>query len=48
MQGEFNRLRDLILNKNPFAFSIHFFAHQLQLTLLAVTSKQGEIASFFI
>ncbi|XP_057248213.1 uncharacterized protein LOC130590198 [Beta vulgaris subsp. vulgaris] len=47
MQGEFNGLKTLVLKENKSAFSIHCFAHQLQLTLVAVASKQGDIASFF-
>ncbi|XP_010695399.1 uncharacterized protein LOC104908046 [Beta vulgaris subsp. vulgaris] len=47
MQGEFNGLKTLVLKENKSAFSIPCFAHQLQLTLVAVASKQGDIASFF-
>ncbi|KAH7663195.1 Ribonuclease H-like protein [Dioscorea alata] len=34
MRGEFNGLKSLILKENEFAFYIHCFAHQLQLTLV--------------
>ncbi|XP_039120027.1 uncharacterized protein LOC120256402 [Dioscorea cayenensis subsp. rotundata] len=30
MKGQFNGLKTLILNENPFAFYVHRFAHQLQ------------------
>ncbi|KAH7679324.1 Ribonuclease H-like protein [Dioscorea alata] len=35
MRGEFNGLKSLILKESEFAFYIHCFAHQLQLTLVA-------------
>ena len=44
MQGEFNGLKTLILKS---AFYIHCFAHQLQLTLVAVVNKHIDIAEFF-
>lgn len=47
MRGEFNGLKTLIMNENPFAFYVHCFAHQLQLTIVAVTSKHKHIAWFF-
>ena len=33
MQGDINGLKTLILKNNKLAFYVHFFAHQLQLTL---------------
>ena len=33
MQGNINGLKTLILKNNKLAFYVHFFAHQLQLTL---------------
>ena len=36
MKGEFNELKSLIMKENHCAFYIHCFAHQLQLTLVAV------------
>ena len=39
MRGEFNGLKTLILQENPRAYYVHCFAHQLQLTLVAVAKK---------
>nr|XP_023908720.1 zinc finger MYM-type protein 1-like [Quercus suber] len=47
MQGEFNGLKTLILKENKSAFYVHCFAHQLQLTLVAVANKHTDIAEFF-
>ncbi|PIN18235.1 Tam3-transposase (Ac family) [Handroanthus impetiginosus] len=47
MRGEFNGLKSLILKENQSAFYVHYFAHQLQLALVAVAKKQVEIASLF-
>ena len=47
MRGELNGLKSLILKKNPSAYYIHCFAHQLQLTLVAVAKKHTSIGSFF-
>ncbi|KAM7470081.1 hypothetical protein LguiA_008264 [Lonicera macranthoides] len=47
MRGEFNCLKTLILNENKSAFYVHCFAHQLQLTLVAVSKKNTRVGSFF-
>ena len=47
MQGEFNGLKTLILKENKLAFYVHCFAHQLQLTLVAIANKHIDIAEFF-
>nr|XP_023907800.1 zinc finger MYM-type protein 1-like [Quercus suber] len=47
MQGEFNGLKTLILKENKSAFYVHYFAHQLQLTLVAIANKHTNIAEFF-
>ncbi|XP_016468011.1 uncharacterized protein LOC107790553 [Nicotiana tabacum] len=47
MQGEINGLKTLILNDNPSAYCIHCFAHQLQLTLVAVAKKHCDVDQFF-
>ena len=47
MQGELNGLKTLILKDNPFAYYIHCFPHQLQLTLVAVAKNHIQIATFF-
>jgi hypothetical protein len=47
MQGEFNGLKALILRENKSAYYVHCFAHQLQLTLVAVAKNHNVIAEFF-
>ncbi|XP_059289036.1 uncharacterized protein LOC132042532 [Lycium ferocissimum] len=47
MQGEINGLKTLILKDSPSAYCIHCFAHQLQLTLVAVAKKHHEVDQFF-
>ncbi|KAK9668387.1 hypothetical protein RND81_13G056700 [Saponaria officinalis] len=39
MRGELNGLKNLIMRNNPYAYYVHSFAHQLQLTLVAVAKK---------
>ncbi|KAK4581548.1 hypothetical protein RGQ29_024959 [Quercus rubra] len=47
MQGDINGLKTLILKENKSAFYAHCFAHQLQLTLVAVAKNHINIAEFF-
>ena len=47
MQGEFNGLKSLIMLDNKSAFYVHCFAHQLQLTLVAVAKQHNKIGLFF-
>ena len=47
MQGEFNGLKSLIMMDNESAFYVHCFAHQLQLTLVAVVENHSKISTFF-
>ena len=47
MQGEFNGLKSLIMLENKSVFYVHSFAHQLQLTLVAIAKKHKKIGSFF-
>ncbi|RWR86320.1 Dimer_Tnp_hAT domain-containing protein/DUF4371 domain-containing protein [Cinnamomum micranthum f. kanehirae] len=47
MQGKLNGLKTLIQNENPAAFYVHCFAHQLQLTLVAVAKIHEPICIFF-
>jgi Domain of unknown function (DUF4371) len=47
MSGEFNGLKALILSENNSAYYVHCFAHQLQLTLIAVASDHNEVCLFF-
>ncbi|XP_060210752.1 uncharacterized protein LOC132637721 [Lycium barbarum] len=47
MQGEINGLKTLIMKDSPSAYCTHCFAHQLQLTLVAVAKKHHEVDQFF-
>ena len=47
MQGDINGLKTLILKENKSAFYVHCFAHQLQLTLVALAKNHINIAEFF-
>ena len=47
MQGDINGLKTLILKENKSAFYVHCFAHQLQLTLIAIAKNHINIAEFF-
>jgi hypothetical protein len=47
MQGQFNGLKTLIMKENECAYYVHCFAHQLQLTLVAVAKNHNKIATFF-
>lgn len=39
MRGEYNGLKALILKDNDCAYFVHWFAHQLQLAVVAVAKK---------
>ncbi|KAH7691788.1 Ribonuclease H-like protein [Dioscorea alata] len=47
MRGQFNGLKTLILNENPFAFYVHCFAHQWQLVVFSVARSILAISDFF-
>ncbi|XP_075657819.1 uncharacterized protein LOC142627799 [Castanea sativa] len=47
MQGDINGLKTLILKENKSAFNVHCFAHQLQLTIVAVAKNHINIAEVF-
>ena len=47
MQGQFNGLKTLIMKENECAYYVHCFAHQLQLTLVAVEKNYNKIVTFF-
>ncbi|XP_021736146.1 zinc finger MYM-type protein 1-like [Chenopodium quinoa] len=47
MKGEINGLKTLIMNDTPSAYYIHCFAHQLQLTLVAVAKKNDSCGWLF-
>ena len=48
MQGKFNGLKTLILNENKYAYSIHCFSHQLQLTLVALARKNNYVGDLLV
>ncbi|XP_016490210.2 uncharacterized protein LOC107810007 [Nicotiana tabacum] len=48
MQGDFRGLKTLIQQESKFAYSIHCFAHQLQLTLVAVSKKCLEVGELVL
>nr|XP_027103380.1 zinc finger MYM-type protein 1-like [Coffea arabica] len=48
MRGEFNGLKALILQENPYAMYIHCFAHQLQLVIVAVAKGNIIVSEFFV
>nr|XP_016514129.1 PREDICTED: uncharacterized protein LOC107830948 [Nicotiana tabacum] len=45
--GELNGVKTLILNESPSAYCIYCFAHQLQLTLVALAQKHSDVDDFF-
>ncbi|XP_078178591.1 uncharacterized protein LOC144572793 [Carex rostrata] len=47
MRGEFNGLKTLIMRENGSAYYVHCFAHQLQLTLVAVAKKHNKVWRLF-
>nr|XP_009780104.1 PREDICTED: zinc finger MYM-type protein 1-like [Nicotiana sylvestris] len=47
MQGELNGVKTLIFNESPSAYCIHYFGHQLQLTLVAIAKKHSDVDDFF-
>ncbi|KAK9749637.1 hypothetical protein RND81_02G140000 [Saponaria officinalis] len=47
MRGSINGLKTLILNESPSAYYVHCFAHQLQLTLVAVAKKNVDCSVLF-
>ncbi|KAK4716655.1 hypothetical protein R3W88_014993 [Solanum pinnatisectum] len=48
MQGEINGLKMLIRRESKSAHSIHYFAHQLQLTLVGVSKKCVEVEKLVV
>ena len=47
MRGQFKGLKTLILKENSTAYYIHCFAHQLQLSFVAVAKKQYDVSWLF-
>ncbi|XP_021836807.2 uncharacterized protein [Spinacia oleracea] len=48
MQGSINGLKTLILNESPCAYFVHCFAHQLQLTQVALAKKNSDCVWLFV
>ena len=48
MQGEINGLKTLIKSESESAYFVHCFAHQLQLTLVAVAKKNADCGWLFV
>ncbi|XP_042456681.1 zinc finger MYM-type protein 1-like [Zingiber officinale] len=46
MSGEFNGLKSLIIKENSYALYVHYFAHQLQLVVVAVTQANQYVCDF--
>ncbi|XP_060210402.1 uncharacterized protein LOC132637307 [Lycium barbarum] len=47
MRGEINGLKTLIKKDSPSSYHIYYFAHQLQLILVAIAKKHGDVEDFF-
>ncbi|XP_070026207.1 uncharacterized protein [Nicotiana sylvestris] len=47
MRGEISGLKTLIMKDSSSAYYIHCFAHQLQLTLVAMSKKHLDVEDFF-
>jgi hypothetical protein len=47
MRYELNRLKTLLFNGKSSAYYVHYFAYQLQLTLIVVAKNHIQIAIFF-
>lgn len=47
MSGSFNGLQALFLKDCPYAYYVHFFAHRLQLALVAAAEKEISLWLFF-
>ncbi|KAL6655967.1 hypothetical protein ACP70R_006793 [Stipagrostis hirtigluma subsp. patula] len=47
MRGEWNGLQAKFMEDCPYAYYVHCFAHQLQLTLVAASKEVTEVHNFF-
>ena len=47
MKGHVTGLKKLIMDESPSAYYAHCFAHQVQLTLVAVANENIDCAWFF-
>ncbi|XP_026410496.1 zinc finger MYM-type protein 1-like [Papaver somniferum] len=48
MKGEYNGLKALILKDNDCAYYVHYFAHQLQLAVVAVAKKHTYVEHLYV
>jgi hypothetical protein len=48
MRGELNGFKTLILNDNSYAYYVHCFTHQFQLTLVAITKNHIQLQLFLV
>ena len=46
MRGEFNGLKYLIMRENNTTYYVHYFAHQLQIVIVAIVRKNKGISDF--
>jgi len=47
IRGRFGGLITLIQNENPYAYYVHWFAHQLQLAFVACSKNHKHVSGFF-
>ena len=47
MKGAVNGLKKLIMDESPFSYYVHYFAHQLQLTHVAIAKDNQDCKWFF-
>jgi hypothetical protein len=47
MKGHVNGLKKLIMDESPSTYYVHYFAHQLQLTLVVVAKENQDCIWFF-
>ena len=47
MRGEWNGLQAKFMEECPYAYYIHYFAHQLQLALVAASKEVADVHNFF-
>lgn len=47
MKGEIKGLKTLVMKESPSAYYVHYFAHQLQLVLVAVAKENGDCVWFY-
>ena len=47
MKGYANGLKKLFMDESPSAYYVHFFAHQLQLSIVAAAKENTDCDWFF-